>query len=181
MSNGDNKGYFIGVKNGELVFYSTEDGKLLDITINDFEGITWRPQEQSNPTPLYCLEDILYVLSNTSSINQREIYAIVEYDGKIKPIYFSPQIYKGERWYLESPCELSMVADGEQQINDYISETYVEEFDRSELDDMIIDGKLYEIDCWQVAPFLPKFVSGIKFISEGDIVRWLIERDGVKL
>lgn len=127
--------------------------------------------------PVCCLEDML----NTESINQRELYAIVKYDGKIEPTYFSPQMYKGELWYLESPCVLNMVADGEKQINDYISEMYEDGFDRSELDDMIINGKLYEIDCWQVAPYLPKFVDKIKFISEGNMVRWLIEREKINV
>ena len=58
---------------------------------------------------------------------------------------------------------------------------YEDGFDRSELDDVIIDGKLYEIHCWQVAPYLSKYVNGIKFISEGDMVRWLIERDRINV
>ena len=149
--------------------------------LNNIDGVLYKSTEQSEPTQLYCLEDMLSALSNTESINKREIYAIVEYDGKIEPVYFSPQDYNGEQWYLESPCILSMVADGEQQINDYISEMYEDGFDRSELDDVIIDGKLYEIDCWQVAPYLPKYVNGIKFISEGDMVRWLIERDRINV
>ena len=40
------------------------------------------------------------------NINEIGNFALVTFDNKTIPIYFSRQNYNGEAWFMESPCEV---------------------------------------------------------------------------
>ena len=118
-------------------------------------------------------------------------YALVTYNNKIEPTYFS-KIFdcNNEDWYLESPCELYPLLEIREEIiqdknkvkkclieyiKDFLedennAENYVDEF----LMPFIKGNYVYEIENFQYSPYLPKEVDDIKIVSEKEIFNFMM-------
>lgn len=111
-------------------------------------------------------------------------YALVTYNGKTESIHFTKYNFGSGDWFLESPCELYKLDKVNEPIDDYCKkyvEMYIdeieenaEEFINEYMKPMIVDGILYEIDCPQCSPYLPKEVDNIKLISERECLLWIL-------
>lgn len=118
-------------------------------------------------------------------------YALVSYNGKKEAIWFSNfcNLNKdGEVFFLESPCELDKICEVGLNIDEFCKEymkgidlmegategesekDYIENFVKP----MIVDGFLYEIENFQVAPYLPDEVESIEIITERECLEWLL-------
>lgn len=118
-------------------------------------------------------------------------YALVRYNNKIDPIYFTKYTNEDNSiWYLESPCELYKIIKVNEPIDDFCKE-YVEQCielgsDENEeyyinqfIKPMIINGWLYEIENFQCEPFLPAEVDNIKLISERECLEYMLNMKNV--
>lgn len=111
-------------------------------------------------------------------------YAMVKYDNHYDCVYFSKQSYKNEAWFLESPCELSFTKfNNLEDCKNCIKELVFNNENDNEFDEYInknvipffINNILYEIENYQVAPYLPKMVEEINIISEKDCFEYLLK------
>lgn len=113
-------------------------------------------------------------------------YALVVYNNKIEPTWFTKYNFGDGDWFLESPCQLYKVKEVQDDIdafckkymNEYINlaegeseEDYIKEFVKP----MIINGWLYEIENFQCSPYLPKEVDEIKLISERECLEYMLK------
>lgn len=127
-----------------------------------------------------------YLKENISSFTG---YALVTYNGVTEATYFASYSADDDMndWYLESPCLLYKIDEINTPIDEFC-EKYVREYieleDKEEVKDyiekyvkpMIIDNIFYEIENFQVAPYLPEEVNEIKLISERECLEWLIDQ-----
>lgn len=107
--------------------------------------------------------------------NLSSVYFLVEYNGKVEPIYFTAFMDV----FFESPCTLYHTNIDIDKIPDYVRDTYEEDV----FDDALIytlsmykDGVLYEIENFQCEPFLPDKIDSIKMISETECLNWLLRQ-----
>lgn len=115
-----------------------------------------------------------------------DAYALVTYDNKTEPTYFSRFNLGDGNWFLESPCELYKVLNLSrinESKDDYLKEYVLELIeDENGVDDyidkfvtpMIIDDVLYEIENFQCSPYLPKEVDEIKIVSERECLEYIL-------
>lgn len=111
-------------------------------------------------------------------------YALVTYNGKTEPTWFSKYNLKGIDWFLESPCELYKITQIKKPINKYAKE-YVDGLleEGEDIDDyidtyikpMIINDVLYEIKNFQCSPYLPEYVDEINLISSRECLEYMLE------
>lgn len=120
-------------------------------------------------------------------------YALVAYNHITEAIWFSNYCdlnKKGEVFFLESPCELFKICEVEGDIDRFckkymndinlldgateenLEKEYIEEYVKP----MIIDNSFYSIENFQVAPYLPNEVDGIKIITERECLIWLLKK-----
>ena len=119
-------------------------------------------------------------------------YALVTYDDHTAATWFNRFDFKGEPWFLESPCELYEIANVANQSDLEFAKYYVENVleleEGVDVEDyinkyvlpMIIDGVLYEIENFQCSPYLPKEVDDIKLITERECLEYLLEKSNRK-
>lgn len=113
-------------------------------------------------------------------------YAIVTYgNNKEESIWFS--VYENwttdengtpMNWYLEAPNVLfrtELTEPYEECLLDYAEELYenVDEKILGYLNEMVVDGYLYEIDSMQTAPFLPEAFD-IQLVTERECLEWML-------
>lgn len=122
------------------------------------------------------------------NVKNNDVYALVKYDNKVHAIHFAKHNYKGEYWFLESPCQLYKHAKVDCDI-DIFCKMYVKERlileENADIDEyinnfvkpMIIDNWLYEIVNYQCAPFLPKIVDEIEIISEKKCLEYILKNN----
>jgi hypothetical protein len=112
-------------------------------------------------------------------------YALVTYDGKVEPTWFTKYNFEDGEWFLESPCELYEVKKIEEPIEKFLYEYasfIVEEFENPQeyiekyVRHMIIDNILYTIENFQCSPYLPKKVEDIKLISERECLEYMLNK-----
>lgn len=111
-------------------------------------------------------------------------YTLITYNNKTDATWFSKQNYKGEDWFLESPCELYRIMKVEGDIQEFakdyasslIAEDDFESYAENYIIPMIVDGWLYEIENFQCSPYLPKEVDDIKLISEKECLEYLLNK-----
>lgn len=112
------------------------------------------------------------------------MYALVTYGGSTYPIYFA----NAGGWFLESPCELYLLKEfkdkqdadefckavAEEEVEDsaYVM-PYIEKF----MKPMIVNNRFYEIENFQVAPYLPEFVENIVEVAERDCLLFMLKYD----
>lgn len=110
-------------------------------------------------------------------------YALVFHDNKIEPVWFTKYDFKGEDWFLESPCELYKVMEvrdvSDANLIEYLKELLdkdanIEEYINEYVESMIVDGVLYEINNFQCSPYLPEYVDDIKLISERECLEYML-------
>lgn len=104
--------------------------------------------------------------------NNPSDYYMVTWNGHTEPLYFYPW---NKHIYFESPIEVRRSPITDQELWDYVKETYIKvhwkEAYKNELKNLI-DGYWYEIDCPQCQPFLPLFdIDNIYGISEQDLLK----------
>lgn len=131
-----------------------------------------------------------YIKNNIKSQNNAvpNVYALVQEDIESEeiPILFSLMPSNDGEWVLESPC--SLITYGEAPTKEqFIYGDYKEYLDgcgnlgeRKKYYDimiapMIVDNVWYDIDVPQVGPFLPTKVNKINFLTEHEMLLWLIE------
>lgn len=120
------------------------------------------------------------------------VYALVQEteDSNDIPILFNlmPDAKMGEagEWVLESPCSLVIYgkaptreeflksAKEEDEWEDWYDSTPEEYYDDI-IAPMVLEGIWYDIDVPQTGPFLPDEVAGLKFVTEHEMLLWLIE------
>lgn len=113
-------------------------------------------------------------------------YALVTYENKIVPIWFTKYNFGDGDWFLESPCILYKLMEVTEPIDDfckkYMTECISLEEGESEEDyinqfvkPMIVDGWLYEIENFQCPPYLPKHVDEIKLINEKECLEYMLK------
>lgn len=123
-----------------------------------------------------------YLMKNAKSMQ----YALVEYDGHIEAVYFVQHSYNGKLWFLESPCipcmehEFADNQNKEEWCLSMADELLKPDVDRKEyyekfMKPMIVGNVLYDIDCPQVAPYLPKEADDIILITERDCLLYLLD------
>lgn len=111
-------------------------------------------------------------------------YALITYNNKIEPTYFTKYNFGEGDWFLESPCQLSKFEEIKEPIDDYLktytedvldmledeedTKQYIEEF----IKPMIIDNVLYDIANFQCSPYLPEDVDDIKLISARECLEY---------
>ena len=110
-------------------------------------------------------------------------YALVAYNQKTEPTWFSKYNFKGEDWFLESPCELYIITEEptNEFINEYVNELLEDEVDVNNYIDtfikpMIVNNVLYEIKNFQCSPYLPEYVSEVKLISERECLEYILNK-----
>lgn len=112
------------------------------------------------------------------------IYALVTYDNKTEPTYFSKYNFGDGDWYLESPCCLYQLCEITKPIEEfakeYVDELLEEDANKEEyieqfVKPMIIDNILYEIENFQCLPYLPKEVDDIRIITERECLKYLLK------
>lgn len=118
-------------------------------------------------------------------------YALVTYEGRIEPTWFSNMgtsfnpVGDNDDWFLESPCELYQIAKVESDIDNFCKEYMeccieledsesTEEYINNFVKPMIIDGWLYGIENFQCSPYLPKEVDNIKLINERECLEYML-------
>lgn len=117
-------------------------------------------------------------------------YALVTYNGKTEPTWFTKYNFGESDWFLESPCQLIRMMEVKGDINTFCKEymekcicleegeseeNYINEFVKP----MIIDGWLYEIENFQCSPYLPKEVDEIKLISERECLDYMLKEKSI--
>lgn len=117
-------------------------------------------------------------------------FALVTYNKKTEPIYFSKIDMNGENWYLESPCSLFKICKIKgnidtfclEYVNNLCLEEWIDEYEYIEkfIKPMIYEGFLYEIENFQCAPYLPKEVEDIKIISERECLEYMLKNMKIK-
>ncbi len=116
-------------------------------------------------------------------------YALVFHDNKIEPVWFTKYDFKGEDWFLESPCELYKVMEvrdvSDANLIEYLKELLdkdanIEEYINEYVESMIVDGVLYEIENFQCSPYLPEYVDDIKLISERECLEYMLMKNKYK-
>lgn len=116
-------------------------------------------------------------------------YALVFHDNKIEPVWFTKYDFKGEDWFLESPCELYKVMEvrdvSDANLIEYLKELLdkdanIEEYINEYVESMIVDGVLYEINNFQCSPYLPEYVDDIKLISERECLEYMLMKNKYK-
>ncbi len=112
-------------------------------------------------------------------------YALVSVGDATEVVYFTRYELDGEVFYLESPCYLEEIHQFEEN-NDIEKEciTLVEDMLDDDVDrhqffaehmkPCIVDNTLFEILTPQTAPYLPKEVDNILFLSEEECVLYLL-------
>ena len=136
---------------------------------------------------------MINVFEYITNLETDNAYALVTYEGKTEPVYFYLFGDMGHGMFLShSPCckptVICTFSEEEQRnIKGVCVEGIIpgllgthdlhvcEEFFDDFVKDMIIDGVLYEIECFQCAPWLPEEVDEIKILTEGEMLRWLLK------
>ena len=113
-------------------------------------------------------------------------FALITFNNKTIPVYFSKQCYKGEVWFTESPCEARgfEFEDTENNIKNYVLEMYEceseEDFNRmvEYTKSMIRNGYLYDLDAPQIlGKIIPNEIDEIKFITESECLDFMLENN----
>ena len=114
-------------------------------------------------------------------------YALITYDNKTEPTWFTKYNFGDGDWFLESPCELYKVMDITEPIDDfskrYVEELYdledgetVENFANKHIKTMIVNKTLYKIENFQCSPYLPIMVDRIKLINEKECLEYMLNQ-----
>ena len=112
-------------------------------------------------------------------------YALVTYNNKTEATLFSKHNFKGEDWFLESPCVLYKIMEVIKPIDkfarDYVKDLLeedadIEDYINKHVKLMIVDDILYEIENFQCSPYLPKEVDGIELISEQECLVYMLNQ-----
>lgn len=136
---------------------------------------------------------MINVFDYITDLNTDDAYALVMYEGKVEPVFFHLYGDMGQGMFLgHSPCCNPVVVctfseEEQKNIRGVCIEGILpgllgtpdiescEKFFDDFVKNMIIDGVLYEIPCFQCAPYLPEEVDEIKIMTEGEMLRWLLE------
>ncbi|MBQ8117747.1 MAG: hypothetical protein IJ794_05025 [Lachnospiraceae bacterium] len=105
------------------------------------------------------------------------VYCLMEFDGHIEPLYFAQY----EDVFLESECWLMETGVREEELEDFVRDTYVpESFDEAlQYEKMMVrDGIHYEIINPQNEPFLSFPCTLLGVISETECLDWLLQNRG---
>ena len=115
-------------------------------------------------------------------------YALVTYNNRTEPTWFTRYNFGNGDWFLESPCILYRLMEVNEPIDDfckkYMEECIVLEEGESEenyitefVKPMIVDGWLYEIENFQCFPYLPKEIEDIELISERECLNYMLKNN----
>lgn len=102
------------------------------------------------------------------------VYFLVKHKDGIEPLYFMPY----ENSYFESPCCLIETFD-EKYVEEYVKDTYIKSARKEALKyekSMCRNGKHYEIDCPQCAPFLHGPMQIIQILTEQECLDYLLNK-----
>lgn len=112
-------------------------------------------------------------------------YALVTYNDKTEPTWFSKYSLEGIDWFLESPCELYKITEIKEPINKFAKE-YVDglleegedigDYINTYIRPMIVNDVLYEIENFQCSPYLPECVDEIKLISRRECLEYMLKQ-----
>lgn len=114
-------------------------------------------------------------LQTKQDTNMSSVYFLVKYEDKTEIVYFS----HFEDVYFESPvtvreCEMTI-----EELREYVKYTYLEgAYEEALAYELTLyrNGRLYEIDCPQCAPWLPDKIDEIEMLSESQcldlILKW---------
>ena len=101
------------------------------------------------------------------------VYFLIKFDDTVWPIHFMH--YEGS--YFESPCQLCGVPLEDDKLTEFIQEMYgvnyaeeVYEFEAG----MQRNGRHYEIENFQCAPFLPNEIEILDVFSDKKCLDWLL-------
>ena len=113
-------------------------------------------------------------------------YALVTYNGKTEPTWFSKHDFEGKPWFLESPCELYRITEVDKPVEEFAKE-YIDGLLEDGVDEqeyinkyvipMIVDNVLYEIENFQCSPYLSKEVDDIRLISERECLEYMLSKN----
>lgn len=136
---------------------------------------------------------MINIFEYITDLETDDAYALVTYGGKTEPVYFHLYGDMGHGMFLgHSPCcnptVIYVFSEEEQkdmksvclkeilpELLEENDEASCEKFFDNFVKDMIVDGVLYEIPCFQCAPWLPKEVDNIEVLTEGQMLRWLLK------
>lgn len=107
------------------------------------------------------------------------VYFLVRHNGREEMVYFT---HFEDTWF-ESPCCLHQCQLTEQELREYVEETYIKEawddafaYEKT----LLVDGVHYEIDNPQCAPWLDKDIEIVKMVSEVECLQWLINNKNMR-
>lgn len=115
-------------------------------------------------------------------------YALITYNNRTEATWFTKYYsdIDNQPWFLESPCELYKICKVDKPIEDFCK-TYMDEcieleegesvqdYIEEHVKPMIVNSYFYEIENFQVAPYLPKEVDDIKIITERECLEWMLD------
>ena len=115
-------------------------------------------------------------------------YALVKYEDKTEVVYFVRNYNDDKPWFLESPCYICTEHEFDSNDdNDNLEKWCLEladellepDADRKEyyekyMKPLIVGHVLYDIDCPQVSPYLPREVEDITLITERECLFYLL-------
>lgn len=101
------------------------------------------------------------------------VYLLVEYRGKIKPVYF----WRHDNWWIESLCILRNIHYADEQPN-VLSQSHFDEFVFESIlscsKPVYRNGYFYQIENYQCTPFLPEEMIFHQILSETECLDWLL-------
>ena len=112
-------------------------------------------------------------------------YALVTYNDKTEPIWFTKHNFGDGDWFLESPCQLYEVMEVVEPVDKFATEYVadlleegvdVEDYINKYVKPMIVNGILYSIENFQCSPYLPKEVDNIELISERQCLEYMLKQ-----
>lgn len=109
------------------------------------------------------------------------VYYLVTYkdDTTDKDITAPLHFMHYENSYFESPCSLTFYKMTEEQLKEHVRDLYITTAFEKALayeKNLYKDGKLYEIENFQVLPFIEEVID-IKMISERECLEWMLSHD----
>lgn len=110
-------------------------------------------------------------------------YALVKYNNKTIPVWFTRYNFGEGDWFLESPCSLYEIPI-KKDINEFLidmqenlefkDEKQKDNYINNIIKPMIVNNIFYEIINFQCEPFLPIKVDYIKLINEKECLDFIL-------
>lgn len=120
------------------------------------------------------LDDIYW--DGTKETGLSSTYFLASYHGKTEPVYF----YEYEGKWLESPCTAVGIPCTKEKLESYVREAFHDKYFDVSLDYLRTtyrDGWLYQIEIYEVEPYLPEELVIEKVLTKSECLDWILEHE----